>query len=408
MARIAKSLDVLRSQINAKHPSRSKVSDGWIGDTAHQARASDHNPNAAGVVTALDITHDPAHGVDTWALAEVLRTRKDPRIKYVISNGRIFSSQISPWQWRPYTGANKHAHHIHISVSGDAALYDLASPWALEPLPQLPTAPPAVALPRGITAAMRQRMAKAIVDFEARRVDGKLAVYYPPANDGGGAYEIAGINVRYHPVEAAKLKALIEAGQHAQAEEAVIAYLSDYTKAAAGWTADAGIEFYLRDCIFNRGPKGAARILQRALDVEDDGEIGPTTRGAMASVAPDQLLTALRAAREDYEREVVGYRANFWRGLVNRWDKALAAARAFQKQQGALPPAIRRTIETGIGGGIASYALWDLVVAYPLLSALVVAAAVALAVYGWRRLKAWREKPPTQPAAPVSAVIKDI
>jgi hypothetical protein len=107
-------------------------------------------------------------------------------------------------------------------------------------------------------------------------------------------------------------------------------------------------------------------------------------------------------------RLFVPYRANFWRGLVNRWDKALAAARAFQKEQGALPPAIRRTIETGIGGGIASYALWDLIAAHPLLSAVIAVAAVALAVYGWRRLKAWREKPATQPTAPVPAIIKDI
>jgi len=100
MARLARSLDTLRSQINAKYKDRSKLSDGWIGDTAHAARASDHNPNAEGVVTALDITHDPAHGLDTWKLAEVLRNNKDPRIKYVISNGRIFSSAVSPWQCR--------------------------------------------------------------------------------------------------------------------------------------------------------------------------------------------------------------------------------------------------------------------------------------------------------------------
>src|SRR5262245_48269452 len=104
MARIAKALDILRSQMNAKYPNRSKVSDGWIGDQANAGRTSDHNPNSEGVVTALDITHDPAHGLDTWKLADILRNCKDPRIKYVISNGRIFSSAVSPWQWRPYSG----------------------------------------------------------------------------------------------------------------------------------------------------------------------------------------------------------------------------------------------------------------------------------------------------------------
>lgn len=409
MARIARSLDVLRAQIDARHPDRSKVSDGWIGDAGHTARPSDHNPNSAGVVTALDITHDPAHGADTRALAEVLRVRKDPRIKYVISNGRIFSSLVSPWQWRPYIGANKHAHHIHVSVIGDAAFYDLDSPWALDPLRStMPQAPPAGVPPRGITADMRRRMAKAIVDFEGRRINGQLAIYQLPANDGGGSYEIAGINVRYHPVEAAKLKALIEAGRHDQAEAAVIEYLLDYTKPAAGWTTDAGVEFYLRDCVFNRGPKGAARILQRALGVEDDGEIGPATRDALSRVGADRLLTALRVARENYERNVVGYRTNFWRGLVNRWDKALAAARAFQKEQAALSPAIRRTLETGVGGGIAVFLFWDFIAAHPVPSALIAAGLVALALYGWRRLKALREAPPPQPTAPAAAIIKEI
>ena len=36
MARIAKSLDVLRAQIDKAHPQRSKLSDGWIGDPAHR------------------------------------------------------------------------------------------------------------------------------------------------------------------------------------------------------------------------------------------------------------------------------------------------------------------------------------------------------------------------------------
>ena len=409
MARLAKSLATLRDQINVQYPKRSKLSDGWIGDAAHRATGSDHNPNSAGVVTALDITHDPAHGVDSWALAEILRQRKDPRIKYVISNGRIFSSVVSPWQWRPYTGANKHAHHVHVSVMGDAALYDLASEWTLDPPRQSPpSAAPTVAPPRGISADMRRRMAKAIVDFEARRVNGKLAIYHLPANDGGGAYEVAGINVRYHPVEAARLKALIEAGRYDQAEAAVVDYLLNYTKPAAGWTTDAGVEFYLRDCVFNRGPKGAARILQRALAVDDDGEVGPTTRNALSRVGADQLLTRLRAAREDYEREVVGFRANFWRGLVNRWDKALVAARAFQKEQGALPPAVRRTIEIGAGGGVAGYAFWDFIAAHPVRSVFIAAAVVALALYGWRKFKAWRETPPQRPAAPAATIIKEV
>jgi len=130
--RVAKSLETLRRQINDMAPGRSTASDGTIGDQAHQIRNSDHNPNADGVVTALDITHDPAHGVDAGAMAEMLRLGQDPRIKYIISNRRIASSKIQPWVWRPYTGANAHTRHFHVSVMADPKLYDDQRPWAID------------------------------------------------------------------------------------------------------------------------------------------------------------------------------------------------------------------------------------------------------------------------------------
>jgi hypothetical protein len=130
--RPAESLVKLRTQVNAMAPGRSTSSDGTIGDTSHRARKSDHNPNDAGVVTAMDITHDPAHGVDSGEIAEMLRLSRDRRIKYVISNRRIFSSAVSPWQWRPYSGSNAHTVHVHVSVMDDPALYDDTAPWQIE------------------------------------------------------------------------------------------------------------------------------------------------------------------------------------------------------------------------------------------------------------------------------------
>lgn len=121
--RLAKSLDVLRAEINEKYPNRDKSADGTIGDEAHSSRSSDHNPNSASVVCALDITHDPRHGLDAGKLADELRLSGDPRIKYVISNRRIANSGAA---WRKYSGANPHDHHFHISVHGN---YDSIAPW---------------------------------------------------------------------------------------------------------------------------------------------------------------------------------------------------------------------------------------------------------------------------------------
>ena len=122
--RLAKSLIKLRDQIDAAAPHRSKVSDGSIGDQAHQARVSDHNPDANGVVHAIDVTHDPEHGVDGKILSRWLST--DLRTKYVIFNGEIWKARTGKWE--VYTGPNKHTHHVHVSVKSESA--DEVQDWA--------------------------------------------------------------------------------------------------------------------------------------------------------------------------------------------------------------------------------------------------------------------------------------
>ena len=172
MARLAKALDVLRAQINAMAPSRSKASDGWLGDQAHRARKSEHNPNAAGVVRALDVTHDPRNGVDAGKLADIIRKSGDPRAYYVISNGRIANSGQP---WRKYTGSNPHDKHFHVSVAASAALYDSTKPWALgegETTRPDVTAPPVIERPflvkgsRGDAVVQLQRLLNITDDGE--------------------------------------------------------------------------------------------------------------------------------------------------------------------------------------------------------------------------------------------------
>lgn len=124
--RLVKSLQVLRKQIDAAYPKRSKHSDGTIGDEAHQARVSDHNPERDGTVDAIDLTHSPESGFHAGILAETLRRTRDPRLKYVIWNRQIFSATVKPWVWRPASG---HTQHIHISVNDWNQ--DDPSPWDL-------------------------------------------------------------------------------------------------------------------------------------------------------------------------------------------------------------------------------------------------------------------------------------
>jgi hypothetical protein len=169
---------------------------------------------------------------------------------------------------------------------------------------------------------------KHILDVEARRDrNGRLAVYDLPAGDGGGTFEVAGINDRFHPQAASRLALLISRKKFVQAEQEATEYILKVTDTAGGWARTPATESILRDTAFNRGTTGCARILQMALDVEVDGKVGPLTLAALhrAEKEPRAFLLRFREAREAYERKVappVGSRAKFWKGLVNRWDSA--------------------------------------------------------------------------------------
>lgn len=136
MVRLAHSLVALRDQVNAKFPTRSKLSDGWIGDAAHNARLSQHNPNSAGVVCAIDITEDLSVGLDCNRLMAELDASNDDRIFYLIHDGMIDNSNDVT---TPYTGANKHTKHMHISVKWDQPdKYDNGRAWAIPMLTIVP------------------------------------------------------------------------------------------------------------------------------------------------------------------------------------------------------------------------------------------------------------------------------
>ena len=132
--RLAESLKRLREQINAAYPNRDRTSDGSIGDTSHSARKSDHNPNPAGVVCAIDIDRDLLDDHDAREIVNALQASKDKRIKYIIFERQI-TVKGDVTQWKPYAGANAHNHHVHISVSSDPALYDNRDDWQIAALP---------------------------------------------------------------------------------------------------------------------------------------------------------------------------------------------------------------------------------------------------------------------------------
>lgn len=183
------------------------------------------------------------------------------------------------------------------------------------------------------TPTQRLAMAKEIVNLEARRDHaGNLDIYRLPSDDGGGRYEVAGINEKYNPTQAARLRDMILSGQYVAAENYAVDFIANDTDSAATLTRIPAVESYLRDCVFNRGATGAVRILQHAVEADVDGDVGDETRKNVADAEkdPEEFLKALRNAREWYERsKYVGYRANLWQGMLNRFDNALVIARKF-------------------------------------------------------------------------------
>jgi len=120
---LSKAGQQLREQFDDSFPDRDRRSDGWIGDTRHAARPSDHNPDSkTGVVRAIDVDRDvsgtpkPDLMPDIADQIRLAAKAGEKRISYIIFDGKIASSKKG-WAWRPYTGINAHRHHCHISFT---------------------------------------------------------------------------------------------------------------------------------------------------------------------------------------------------------------------------------------------------------------------------------------------------
>ena len=98
----------LLRQATSLWPKRNKASDGLLPSAAHIAASpnSDHNTGYA-----VDLTHDPLHGVDCREIYEKLQ--EDKRVKYLIFRGKIWYSGRGEF---PYGGANPHNKHLHVSI----------------------------------------------------------------------------------------------------------------------------------------------------------------------------------------------------------------------------------------------------------------------------------------------------
>lgn len=151
MAMLIDGLVVLRSEFDAVNPHRDRSADGWIGDDAHRLRKSDHNPDAHGIVHAIDVD---VNGVPMPHIVAFLvgrcRSGAEDRLQYVIFR-RVIWSRSWGWGARRYTGLDPHTGHAHFSaryadVAGDGTPWGVAAtfrPGAPSAVPPAAPRPPA-------------------------------------------------------------------------------------------------------------------------------------------------------------------------------------------------------------------------------------------------------------------------
>lgn len=167
------------------------------------------------------------------------------------------------------------------TMTPDASL-DLLKRQADEKLDALPSSPM-----QGIDSAQAQdplinAALQYTVNWEGRKdKQGNLMVYQLPSGDGGGTFEVAGINDRFHP-QAAKEIAALPPEQRAMA---AAKYIRAYTAPLVN-QLPAEMQGFAQDLAFHRGPSGATRFIQQGLadmgfDIRPDGILGPKTLAAL-------------------------------------------------------------------------------------------------------------------------------
>jgi hypothetical protein len=130
--RLNPALTSFREAVNAAYPGRDKTSDGTVGDLAHQATDSDHNPDPDGSVDAwdmdvqLDGPDKPPPAEDLEHLKQVFEVHESS--KYWIHN-RVIASRDTNWKRFPYTGLNPHDKHIHFNTRPSHE--NSSAPWVI-------------------------------------------------------------------------------------------------------------------------------------------------------------------------------------------------------------------------------------------------------------------------------------
>lgn len=112
-------------RLMADFAARGHINSGCCGDAAHQARVSDHNPDASGYAHAQDIHELADHDMQPYVDFMMRNPALSAPVKYLIYEGFIYYPHdgVRKAGRYVYTGPNSHAHHLHVSINADATNY---------------------------------------------------------------------------------------------------------------------------------------------------------------------------------------------------------------------------------------------------------------------------------------------
>ena len=135
-----------------------------------------------------------------------------------------------------------------------------------------------------------------------------------------------------HAVDEAAMRALTPA-------DVTPLYRQNYWNRVHGDDLPAGVDYAVMDFAVNSGTSRAAKTLQRACGVTDDGAIGPATLAAVNSADPLTLIDAVCDERLAFLQTLPSF-PTFGHGWTSRVQRVKTASKQMQQSPGV-----------GVGGG---------------------------------------------------------
>ena len=123
--------------------------------------------------------------------------------------------------------------------------------------------------------------------------------------------------------------------------QAVTVYKAQYWDKVRADELPSGIDYTVADFAVNSGPSRAARYLQSALGVTQDGAIGPQTIAAANAADPKTVIRKINADRLAFMKRIRGGKlwVTFGRGWQRRVDDVLSTSLAIVDAAPASPVA---------------------------------------------------------------------